>query len=281
MLFGFVSKWARIEPILLLCGFFFFSSNFSLGFATRKTTILNNRERPAVGMLREILYPCFAALLLLLLVPIIPCKAAKRNHHLCTSSCGNIRNISYPFRLKDDPHGCGKRDYELSCENNLTILYSYSGKFRVEEINYEIFTIRVVDNFSSLPLHSPSFIKINLNFGSVFRFQLQSGNNTALNFIDCEAPINSSRYIDMAPCSKNTSSSFSLYSNQTYSYVVVGSMQLSDLEDTCMIDLDVSVSTRVQKMNNSSCSDIHDSLLYGTDLQWSSDCPPCGEILVL
>ena len=231
-------------------------------------------------MLREILYPCFAALLLLLLVPIIPCKAAKRNHHLCTSSCGNIRNISYPFRLKDDPHGCGKRDYELSCENNLTILYSYSGKFRVEEINYEIFTIRVVDNFSSLPLHPPSYIKINLNFGSVFRFQLQSWNNTALNFIDCEAPINSSRYIDMAPCSKNTSS-FSLYSNQTYSYVVVGSMQLSDLEDTCMIDLDVSVSTRLQKMNNSSCSGIHDSLLYGTDLQWSSDCPPCGEILVL
>ena len=61
-------------------------------------------------------------------------------------------NISYPFRLKDDPRSCGKREYELACKNNRTILYQYSGKYRVEEINYEIFTERVVADFSSPPL---------------------------------------------------------------------------------------------------------------------------------
>ena len=98
--------------------------------------------------------------------------------------------------------------------------------------------------------------------------------NAYLNFIDCETPMNSSLYMDMAPCSKTSSLAFSLSSNQTYSYVVVGSMYLSGLENSCMIYLVVSASTRGQKIDN------NDWLLYGTDLQWSSECPPCGEILV-
>ena len=103
--------------------------------------------------------------------------------------------------------------------------------------------------------------------------------NSYLNFIDCETPMNSSHYMDMAPCSKNSYSAFSLSSNQTYSYVVVGTMQLSDLENSCRIELEVSASIRGQKIDNSSCSGIHDWLLYGTDVRWYSECPPCGEIL--
>jgi len=28
------------------------------------------------------------------------------------SSCGNIHNISYPFRLNTDPKGCGNKNFE-------------------------------------------------------------------------------------------------------------------------------------------------------------------------
>ena len=191
------------------------------------------RERPYPGMLRRILYPGFAALLLLLLVP-IPCKA-KQNHHLCTSSCGTIHNISYPFRLKDDPRSCGERQFELACENNRTTLYLYSGKYRVKEINYEIFTIRVVEDFSSLSIHLSTYKGL-ISQGPFLGGQ----NNLYLSFIDCETSMNSSLYMDMAPCSKNGSSAFSLSSSQTYSYIIVGSMQLSDLENSCRIDLEVS-----------------------------------------
>ncbi|RVW18284.1 Rust resistance kinase Lr10 [Vitis vinifera] len=239
-------------------------------------------------MLRRIfiLYPGFAALLLLLLVP-ITCKA-KRNHRVCTSSCGNIHNISYPFRLKDDPRSCGESEYELACETNRTILYLYSGKYKVEEINYEIFTIRIVDtglqkdDCSSLPLHSLTYENFTLERSTRYR---PRNENLDLNFIDCEAPISSSLYMDMAPCSKNSSAHFSLSSIQTYSYVVVGYMSLSDLQNSCRIDLEVSVSTRGQKIDNSSCSGIHDGILYGTDLQWckclSSVCPPCVAIVAV
>ncbi|XAR52227.1 hypothetical protein NMG60_11020176 [Bertholletia excelsa] len=61
------------------------------------------------------------------------------------SSCGNILNISHPFRLKGDPEHCGDKKYELSCENNRTVLSSYSGKYYVEAINYQNYTIRLVD----------------------------------------------------------------------------------------------------------------------------------------
>ena len=72
-------------------------------------------------MLRRLLFAGFAAIFLLLLLP-TTCKA-KLNHHLCHSSCGNIPDISYPFRLKDDRPRCGDRKYELACENNRTILH--------------------------------------------------------------------------------------------------------------------------------------------------------------
>ncbi|PQQ00441.1 rust resistance kinase Lr10-like isoform X1 [Prunus yedoensis var. nudiflora] len=61
------------------------------------------------------------------------------------SSCGSIRNISYPFRLNGDPTNCGVSFYTLSCENNLTILNLYSGKYTVRSINYDNNTIRAVD----------------------------------------------------------------------------------------------------------------------------------------
>jgi len=61
------------------------------------------------------------------------------------SSCGKISNIKHPFRLKNDPTTCGNPRYELSCENNITTLTLFSGKYYVKSINYNNYTIRIVD----------------------------------------------------------------------------------------------------------------------------------------
>jgi len=61
------------------------------------------------------------------------------------SSCGKINDIKYPFRLKNDPTTCGDPRYELSCENNITTLSLLSGKYYVKSINYNNYTIRLVD----------------------------------------------------------------------------------------------------------------------------------------
>ena len=88
-------------------------------------------------------------------------------YQICsTSSCGDIRNISYPFRLEGDPPSCGYPEYELICENNRTLTINlqggkYTGKFLVTQINYHDYTIVVVDPglkkgkcWISSPLHS-------------------------------------------------------------------------------------------------------------------------------
>lgn len=78
----------------------------------------------------------------------------------CTTSCGEIANISYLFRLKGDEEVYGDLNYELACVNNRTVLDLYSSQYHVSSIDYTNYTIRVVDvelqkgNCSSLPLRS-------------------------------------------------------------------------------------------------------------------------------
>ena len=78
------------------------------------------------------------------------------------SSCGKITNIIKPFPLKGDPEKCGDERYELGCENDVTVLYLNSSQYHVQSINYNNYTVRVVDpslqphNCSSLPLRSLS-----------------------------------------------------------------------------------------------------------------------------
>uniref|UniRef100_A0A2N9GY24 non-specific serine/threonine protein kinase n=1 Tax=Fagus sylvatica TaxID=28930 RepID=A0A2N9GY24_FAGSY len=63
---------------------------------------------------------------------------AKGQSQYNASSCGNIPNISFPFRLKGAPgeYGCGDCCLELACENNRTTLLADSGKYYVQEIDY-------------------------------------------------------------------------------------------------------------------------------------------------
>ncbi|KAH7659319.1 Wall-associated receptor kinase galacturonan-binding domain-containing protein [Dioscorea alata] len=57
--------------------------------------------------------------------------------YCASSSCGNLTNIRYPFRLKDDPSNCGDPNYELTCDNlNHTLLTLFSHSYYVTNITY-------------------------------------------------------------------------------------------------------------------------------------------------
>uniref|UniRef100_A0ACD5ZL38 Uncharacterized protein n=1 Tax=Avena sativa TaxID=4498 RepID=A0ACD5ZL38_AVESA len=51
-------------------------------------------------------------------------------------SCGDLHNISYPFRRPGDPAECGVASYELACSNSKAIIYINTGTYYVTGVNY-------------------------------------------------------------------------------------------------------------------------------------------------
>ncbi|XP_020412619.1 rust resistance kinase Lr10-like isoform X2 [Prunus persica] len=137
------------------------------------------------------------------------------------SACGNINNIISPFRLANDTDqsNCTNWDYynyNLYCDYNLTVLTIDWGKYYVQAINYDNFTIRVVDpgirnnDFSSIPRYSLSIY----NLTSHLRL---ASSTTPITFFKCAKAVNSSVM-------------------RTYNYVKHGNITASNMEDGCRIE---------------------------------------------
>lgn len=71
-------------------------------------------------------------------------------------SCGHLQKISYPFRQRGDPLGCGVEAYELVCTSDKATIHINTGTYYVTAINYTGSYFWVIDaNFdtsSSCPL---------------------------------------------------------------------------------------------------------------------------------
>lgn len=119
---------------------------------------------------------------------IIEVEARNLQQLFCASSCGDIRNISYPFRLKGDLPGCGDPHYELSCENSKTILDFHSGRYYVKTISYNEHSIHVIDiNFSDGSCILPSgSVKTVKEFSSDSRY---NGHLSYPSFAHCSTEI--------------------------------------------------------------------------------------------
>ncbi|KAK4608151.1 hypothetical protein RGQ29_001816 [Quercus rubra] len=145
--------------------------------------------------------------------------AAEANDHHCPpSSCGNIHNISYPFRLKSDPEICGDSSQDLSAYT--TYLWK-----RTE--NTEL--------------------------------------SRSVVLMSCEKPVNSLFYLDASTCNIDSGEDF----KKRYRYVKVGRTNARDVEDSCRVERMFLTSWpgNVDPVNTS-CTDVHNELLYGFELSW-------------
>ncbi|XP_075648446.1 rust resistance kinase Lr10-like [Castanea sativa] len=229
-------------------------------------------------------------LIALVLVHPTCCATTAMDNHTCSaSSCGNIHNISFPFRLKTDPENCGSFSYNLSCENNRTVLYSFGGKFYVEEISYNNYTIRIVDsgiqknNYFSTPNYS--LYRYNFSwYSSLYTTYQRKGTvperypelSRSLVWMSCEKPVNSPLYLDT--CNYNNNSS-SISDSKRYRYVTVGITNASEVEDSCQVEKMFLTSWPINNDDpNISCTDVHNELAYGFELSWlESNCGSyCG-----
>jgi hypothetical protein len=194
------------------------------------------------------------------------------------SSCGSIPiNISYPFRLTSDPENCGDQRYNLSCENNQTlVLHLYDGIYYVRQINYTDNTIRVVDPgiglnaneyYSFIPRYS---LDCN-NFSSGDPYQSLG---QAVYFVKCEKRVNSRYHLNISACFEG-----GVYSSKRYTYAL---FEYNSAQDYRSAELELGELCQVEQISlipwpnryyyddlrNISCTDFHNELLQGFDLSW-------------
>ncbi|KAK6118990.1 hypothetical protein DH2020_047276 [Rehmannia glutinosa] len=217
---------------------------------------------------------CFSCLIML---HFLQTCYGKQNPHCEPSFCGNIPNISYPFRLNNDPKQCGNPKYELACENNTTFIYFNSHKYLVQAINYANYTIHITDaaienNSCSFPNYSLSPYdfrddypySIKSHMGPRY-MQARPDITRSVSFVSCPYPVNNSLLLE----DNCTSIHRSYESSQRRIYIKLGHLNGSYVMDMCTIDLIVMTSLMpLKNEKNISLSEIHSSLLYGFELSW-------------
>ncbi|KAG7952435.1 hypothetical protein I3843_12G058600 [Carya illinoinensis] len=214
--------------------------------------------------------------------------SAEDGHHCAPSSCGNIHNISYPFRLTGDPADCGHQNYSLSCENNQTVLYLFDGRFYVREINYSSYTIRVVDsgiqegNLSFIPRYFLNRANFSLRdpYSTSHPFNvygqckaewiwaptdLRGPWPESVVFLNCEKPLKSGSFFNISTCSKNSS----LSQSKRYGYVKFGSPMTTDVEELCQIEqMTLTLLEEQHSRTLTGCTNVYKELAHGFELSW-------------
>jgi hypothetical protein len=200
--------------------------------------------------------------------------------HCPPSSCGSILNIRHPFRLTSDPENCGDQRYNFSCENNQTlVLHLYHGRYYVRQINYNNYTIKIVDPsiglnaneyYSFIPRYSLEYN--NLNSGEPYHTVLKNRREyltLSTIFVECEKPVNSRYHLNISACIED-----GVYPNsKRYTYALFGyeraAVELGNLCHVEQISL-TSYSDRYYNddLRNISCIDFHNDLLQGFELSW-------------
>ncbi|XVE91859.1 hypothetical protein REPUB_Repub01dG0047700 [Reevesia pubescens] len=192
---------------------------------------------------------------------------ARQNPTICSSSCGDIPNISYPFRLKEDPADCGDPDFELSCQNNKTILNFHGGLYYVKRISYEDRRLRVADvnlanGSCSLPYRSLSMSEV-LSDGR-YPGRINYNHSYTLNYVRCSNNISDLANTRLPCLSGNTSQVYVNITESPLSYDVPNSCKvIATVPALYENKVDPSYET-VLKMQES-----------GFEMRWSVECRDC------
>ena len=229
----------------------------------------------------------FSRLLVLLFFNTLSLQQTRSTEQLKTcapSSCGKISNISHPFRLRGDPPLCGDPRYELACEDNITALSLFSGKYYVQSINYNNYTVRIVDpglkedDCSSFPRYFLS----QSNFSDTYddsEYESRDGFREPYHarflwrptllfehivYMNCSNQVRDDpEYVDTAPCLN--------WPSKTHIYAIPGDLLVRKLKAECHVKFAATMRwnwSLVRDNKTLSYSDIHRALLHGFEVSW-------------
>jgi len=176
--------------------------------------------------------------------------------------------------------------YELSCENNITLVSLYSRTFHVQAINYNNFTIRVVDpglqqpNCSSLPRYFLSPFNFTNSYqlippyhrskdscpyetipGVDWYYHTEPLVYEHTVFLNCSHPVTGNpKYVDAGGCVT--------WESTGYIYAVAGDLIAEEFEVGCDVKLVFPTSWWGLDTNTYSYDMMHTALLYGFEHSW-------------
>ncbi|KAF7848103.1 hypothetical protein BT93_L2292 [Corymbia citriodora subsp. variegata] len=190
----------------------------------------------------------------------------------CTRSCGKIKNISSPFRLKGDPKFCGDPKYELACIKNHTVLNLNSSKYYMAKGNCLPLSLRSLScgNFShddpysciryGYELYGHGFYKHKL-----YDFYGQRFIKT-ISIVNCTKAIASQFYINASSCLDRVEfSNFSSTGRKLYAMIDANA---SNVETACILELTAMIPGWTDGNNLPSYAQIHEQMVYGFELSW-------------
>ncbi|KAL5979943.1 hypothetical protein ACLOJK_039055 [Asimina triloba] len=196
----------------------------------------------------------------------VPLQASKTEQSVdCSSSCGNLLNISYPFRFKGDPPNCGNPEYELSCEGDHPYLNLLERKYAVIAIEYKTGMIRVVDYELQRGKCSSHLI----SFGVDYYFFLDGDpyilpeSYAIIAYLNCSAPIYGVPFIPANSCFNASSSSVHLYA------ILPSTVNASGLPPPCKVVARANVLKPAPKRDKKyDYTEVRDMLMRGFELSW-------------
>nr|XP_016446265.1 PREDICTED: rust resistance kinase Lr10-like isoform X1 [Nicotiana tabacum] len=216
---------------------------------------------------------------------------AEQNQRCAPSSCGHIKNISYPFRLKTGPKHCGDEKYELSCQGNRTIFTIFteslngSLNYYVQAINYDNSTIRLVDPgireqvVCSLPQHSITFFTLPFQFDITKPDGSYAPLVVPITIFSCPFAMNSPAFVEITNClNRSDASNTSSELLKGHTYATMAKLLASDLSVGCTVNLMSMTSWTIDDANvYISILELHNALAYGFELSWFRDiyCNKC------
>ena len=150
----------------------------------------------------------------------------------CPFSCGDLHNISYPFRRPSDPRECGVPAYELVCSNSKAAIRINTGTYFVTNVNYTSRYFWVVD--ANLDMHSscplPRWDQLPYSYdgvprtGSHWLFNLATESDYWACFVNCSQAITNISWYKPVSC---------LTTNSSFVYVSVTACHVQSLDPSC------------------------------------------------
>ncbi|KAI4313870.1 hypothetical protein L6164_026817 [Bauhinia variegata] len=208
--------------------------------------------------------PLFLSSLFVFLL-ITKAQARDDQPYYCHSSCGNLEDTRYPFRLRSQPLSCGDPDYTLTCENQKPILEFGDGKYYVKSINYKDQTIQLVDvNLANGSCNLPSGTVDSEIHGDI-RYQ-RFLPHVEISFVNCSKPINESTF-KRVPC---------MSGNRSIIHAVYSGASVYEYQHSCSFPISTSlIDDNYSAKQPSSYEDIRKLLQNGFKLGWSVECRDC------